>query len=240
MSRISVVIPAFNEEALLPRLAESIAAARRVVGDDAVEVVVADNASTDRTARIAQQSGFRVVRVELRAIAAARNGGARAAASPILGFVDADCRLHPRVFERLLAAMEDPRVGMGASGLEFERSSAGIATTVAFFKPIVRLMGIDGGLVFMRRDDFIAAGGYDESLLVAEDVDLLMRVRKRCRARGQRFRRLEGVPTVVSARKFDRHGEWHMLGSALGMAWDRVFRPRRFEASVRRYWYEDR
>ena len=239
--RISVVVPAYNEDAFLPRLVESLLEARRRgPGEGAVELIVADNASTDATAEVARRLGCRVVRVERRSIAAARNGGAAAATAPVLAFVDADCRVHPQVFEAILAAMQDPEAGMGASGLEFERSSAGIAATIAFFKPIVRLMGIDGGLVFMRRDDFEAVGGYDEALLVAEDVDLLLKVRKRCRACGQRFRRLDGVQTIASARKFDRHGEWHMLGSALGMAWDRVFRPRRFHAAVRRYWYEDR
>ena len=181
-----------------------------------------------------------MVRVERRAIAAARNAGAAAARASILGFVDADCRIHPRVFASIFRALEDPRVGMGASGIRIERSSLGIAVTVAVFLPIVRLMGIDGGLVFMRREDFEAAGGYDESRLVAEDVDLLLRVRKRVRARGQRFRRLADVPTIASARKFDRHGEWHMLHAGVAMAWVRAFRPARFDAAVRRYWYDDR
>ena len=239
--RLSVVVPAYNEAQYLPRLLESLGEARRVSGPAGeVEFIVADNASTDATAEVAASYGARVVRVERRAIAAARNGGAAAAAAPVLCFVDADCRVHPRVFAALFAALDDPRVGMGASGLRIERSSPGIAVTVALFLPIVRLMGIDGGLVFMRRDDFEAAGRYDERLLVAEDVDLLLRVRRLCQARGQRFRRLAGVPTIASARKFDRHGEWHMLRAAFAMAWDRLFRPARFDAAVRRYWYDDR
>jgi glycosyltransferase involved in cell wall biosynthesis len=240
-ARLSVVIPAYNEALLLPRLLESIGEARRILGDEgAVEVIVADNASSDSTAAIATSAGCKVVRVERRAIAAARNGGAAAATAPVLCFVDADCRIHSRALTSVLEALEDPQVGMGASGIRIERRSLGITVTIALFLPMVRLMGIDGGLVFMRRDDFEAAGRYDESLLVAEDVDLLLRVRKRCRARGQRFQRLRGVPTTVSARKFDRHGEWHFLRSALALAWNRAFRPARFEAAVRRYWYEDR
>jgi glycosyltransferase involved in cell wall biosynthesis len=238
---LSVVVPAYNEAQFLPRLLVSIGEARRALGDaNAVEVIVADNASTDATAQIAARAGCKVVRVERRAIAAARNGGAAAASAAVLCFVDADCRVDAGIFRAVLAALEDPRVGMGASGIRFERTSAGIAVTVGLFMPIVRIMGIDGGLVFMRRDDFEAVGRYDESLLVAEDVDLLLKVRKRCRARGQRFIRLEDVPTIASARKFDRHGEWHFLRTAFAMAWNRAFRPARFDAAARRYWYEDR
>ena len=238
---LSVVIPAYNEAQYLPRLLESIGEARRALGDPAaVEVIVADNASTDATAQIAASAGCKVARVERRAIAAVRNGGAAIATAPVLCFVDADCVLHPNAFAAIFEALDDPKVGMGATGIRIKRSSIGIAVTIGLFVPIVRLIGIDGGLVFMRSDDFESAGRYDESLLVAEDVDLLLRVRARCRARGQRFARLRGVPTTASARKFDRHGEWHFLRSALTLSWDRAFRPARFDAAVRRYWYEDR
>lgn len=77
MPKISLVIPAFNEEEHLPRLLDSVDRARQVYhrGADEVEVVVADNASTDRTAKIARARGCRVVHLEKRVIAAARNGG---------------------------------------------------------------------------------------------------------------------------------------------------------------------
>ena len=69
--RISLIIPAYNEEELLPRLLDSIDAARATYGGT-VEVIVADNASTDGTAELARRRGCRVVAVEKRAIAAAR------------------------------------------------------------------------------------------------------------------------------------------------------------------------
>ena len=53
--RISLVIPAFNEEAFLPVLLDSVdhARGRYARGGDAIQIVVADNASTDDTAAIA-------------------------------------------------------------------------------------------------------------------------------------------------------------------------------------------
>lgn len=203
-------------------------------------MIVADNASTDATAQIAERAGCRVVSVERRAIGAARNGGARVARGEILCFVDADAIVHPDVLNAIDAAIADARVGLGASGLRFERSSFGIAATLALVTPLVRLAGLDGGVVFFSRADFEAVGGYDESLLVAEDVDLLLKVKRRCKARGQRFVRLAGVETIISTRKFDRHGEWHFLATGARMAWERVFDAKRFERTARKYWYEDR
>src|SRR6266581_5198151 len=79
--KFSVIIPAYNEDRYLPRLLESIDTARSNYsgGRDTVEVIVADNCSTDRTAEVAAHHGARVVPVAKRRIAAARNGGARAA-----------------------------------------------------------------------------------------------------------------------------------------------------------------
>jgi len=60
LPRFSLIIPAYNEERLLERLLDSVDAARTAYGrGDAIEVIVADNASTDRTAVIAATRGCR-------------------------------------------------------------------------------------------------------------------------------------------------------------------------------------
>src|SRR5205085_9617055 len=86
---ISIVIPAYNEEALL---APTVRAVRESADATGVpyEVIVVDDGSTDRTAEIARAHGARVVSVELRQIGAARNAGVKAAAGDLLIFVDAD------------------------------------------------------------------------------------------------------------------------------------------------------
>src|SRR6476646_4619580 len=88
--RISLVIPAYNEAGFLPRLLDTVATARGryAAGPSAVEVIVADNMSTDETAAMAQSRGCRVATVERRRIAAARNGGAAMARGEILAFTD--------------------------------------------------------------------------------------------------------------------------------------------------------
>ena len=236
---ISLVIPAWNEAARLPRLLDSVAVARaRFAGR--VEVIVADNGSTDATAAIAAAAGARVVAVEKRCIAAARNGGAAVATAPILAFVDADSVLHPDVFGAVAAAMARPRTLGGASRVTMERWSAGIVVTFALMLPLVWLTRFDTGLVFWRRADFEALGGYDESRLLAEDLDFLWRLRRLGRARGQRLVRLRGVRTVTSARKFDARGDWHYLTQMPGVVWKLLRDPRTADEFARKYWYEGR
>ena len=193
--RISLIIPAYNEAAYLPRLLDSVDAARARFdrGAGAVEVIVADNASTDATAKIAAARGCRVARVEKRIIGASRNGGARAARGEVLAFIDADSRIHPETFNAIDRALAEWRFVAGATGVRMERMSAGIALTYALLVPWVWATGFDTGVVFCRRDDFLAVGGYDEDRLFAEDVFFLVKLWRLGRRRGQRMIRL--VPT---------------------------------------------
>src|SRR5262245_32715389 len=153
MPAISIVIPAHNEAKLLPRLLDTIDAARDrfAGGRDQVEVIVADNGSTDDTAAIARKRGCVVAPVAKRMIAAARNGGAAAATAPILCFVDADMQIHPDTFTAVARAIQDPRFVGGATGITMERWSVGIALTFAAILPLVWLTNMDTGVVFMRR-----------------------------------------------------------------------------------------
>src|SRR5882672_8517753 len=206
--RSSLVIPAYNEERFLPRLLDSVdeAARRYARGAACVEVIVADNASNDRTAELARRRGCRVVSVEKRCIAAARNAGGRAARGEIVGFVDADMRIHPGTFDAIEKALASDRIVGGATGCTLERWSIGLAVTFAMFVPMVWLTRFDTGVVFCRRSDFDATGGYNETLRLAEDVAFLFALRGVGRRQGKRLTRLKKVKAVASTRKFDDHG----------------------------------
>lgn len=239
--RLSLVIPAYNEAALLPRLLDSIELARGRWRPGAVEILVADNGSTDATAQIAAARGCRVVAVEQRCIAAARNGGAAAATGEWLGFVDADSMIRPETFAAIEQALSDSAVVGGATGVTMERWSPGIALTYAAMLPMVWLTGMDTGVVFCRRADFEALGGYDEARLIAEDVDFLWRLKRLGRARGQSLRRLREVKAITSTRKFDRYGDWHYF-TCMPVEAVRLLRHGRgaLTGFAQRYWYQDR
>src|SRR5256885_3182336 len=160
--KFSVIIPAYNEEQYLPRLLESIEVARSnyAGGRDEIEVIVADNDSSDATPEVARARGALVVHVAKRRIAAARNGGARASRGDILCFIDADSGIHPQTFNAIDRVMESGRYIWGVTGATMERMSLPLFITYWMFMPMVLLTGLDTGLSFFRREDFGTVGGF--------------------------------------------------------------------------------
>jgi glycosyltransferase involved in cell wall biosynthesis len=241
MMRFSLVIPAWNEEALLPRLLDTVdvARARFHGGPEAVEVIVADNASTDRTAAIGGERGCVVVRVEERRIACARNGGAAVARGDVLAFVDADMRIHPETFNAIDAAIATGRYVGGATGVRLERWSPGILVTWLLLVPWIVILRMDTGVVFSRREDFVRVGGYEEARHFGEDVALLVALKGLGRARGQVLARVTSAKALASMRKFDRHGDWHYFRLFAGVGVSMLRNPHASTEFARRYWYED-
>ena len=235
--RFSLVIPAHNEAAFLPRLLDSVEAARSVTTAGAIEVVVADNGSTDATAAIAEQRGCIVAKVEKRVIAAARNGGAATAHGEILCFTDADGRIHPQTFNAIGAAADAGRAVAGATGLTMERWSAGLIATYVLMLPLVWLTKMDSGVVWCRRADFLVVGGYDEDRRVAEDVAFLLALRRHGRRDGRKLERVHGAKVIGSVRKFDEHGDWHYFTQMPRVALRMLARPAARDEFVERYWY---
>ncbi len=93
MAEVSVVIPAYNREALLRRAVESARAQTR----PPVEVIVVDDGSADGTAALAESLGARVIRHgSNRGAAAARNTGIAAARGDLIAFLDSDDAWLPR------------------------------------------------------------------------------------------------------------------------------------------------
>jgi glycosyltransferase involved in cell wall biosynthesis len=169
---ISFIVPAYNEEALIGRTLEALTRAADSVAE-AYEIIVADDASTDRTAAIAESHGARVVRVALRQIAATRNAGAREASGDKLIFVDADTVVTDEVVRAAVAAMRKGAAG-GGCAVGFDGALPRYARlTSPVLVRVFRAIGIACGcFLFCTRRAFDAAGGFDEALFASEEVTM--------------------------------------------------------------------
>lgn len=206
---ISFIIPAYNEEALIGATIDALHAAGRASGE-AYEIIVADDASTDRTTDVARERGATVVKVNKRQIAAVRNAGAAAARGDVLMFVDADTIVEPRTIELALDAIRRGAVGGGAL-VRFE-DDASLATRM-FTRCLVEMFFLmrtaAGCFLFCRRADFLEVGGFDERFFASEEVWISRALRKRGKFVMIRHR------VITSGRKIRQHGLagvlWKML-----------------------------
>lgn len=195
---LSIVIPALNEEASIGGLLEHL----RQLG--AEEIIVADGASSDRTADVASRLA-RVVQCPANR-GAQMNAGARLAAGEVLLFLHADVRIGPGVLPAIRAHMQDPATVGGNLDIRYEGgdTAARIFTAINRWRRWFGVFYGDSG-IFCRRSVFEALGGFPP-YPVLEDYAFARRLRRA----GQLA--LLDEPIFVSDRRWRR-------SSILGVLW---------------------
>jgi rSAM/selenodomain-associated transferase 2 len=171
---ISVIIPAVNEATTLQ---PTLAAVRSSVVP--FETIVVDGRSSDETAAIAQASGARVISAQRRWRAHQLNLGSRQARGEILLFLHADTVLPADALDRIVQALQDPRIVGGAFARRYASPSRVLRLTCLLARWRNRLIGWHLGdqAMFVRRGVFVQIGGFREVDLF-EDLDFSRRLKK--------------------------------------------------------------
>jgi glycosyltransferase involved in cell wall biosynthesis len=192
MSRptFSIVVPTWNDAALLPRALESVL--HQTLSD--FELIVVDDGSTDATRETLE--GLRDPRLHTlhqrhAGVSAARNRGLRQARGRWVTFLDSDDEALPCWLETLYPATREPRAGIISCGLQLVRPESDSQS-----EPL--LPGTDRGLFHHLPVLFLtgafaverllleSVGGYTEALSYSENTDLGIRLSDRCVAEGRR------------------------------------------------------
>jgi glycosyltransferase involved in cell wall biosynthesis len=175
---ISFIVPAHNEEFELSSTLAAIHAAASSAAQR-YEIVVADDTSTDATPEIAAEAGAKVIRINRRQIAAARNAGARAAKGEYLFFVDADTRINASHITEAITALEGGYAGGSARvALDGLMPLWGRILLRAFCTLYFGLNLGAGAFLFTTRRNFETIGGFDEQYFVGEEVFFSLAIRK--------------------------------------------------------------
>jgi glycosyltransferase involved in cell wall biosynthesis len=206
---ISFIVPAYNEEAELPGTLSAIHSATK--GHEH-EIVLVNDGSTDATATIGEQFGARVVSIERRQIAAARNAGAKAARGDVFIFVDADTRIGAEHVRGTLDALSRGFAGGGAR-LAFDGQIPPWGKLM-FHVFSTLYFGLNlgaGAFLFTTRENFFVAGGFDEMYFAGEEVFFTLALK-----RLGKFTLLR-EPAITSGRKLRMYSGWKVFGHLLGV-----------------------
>ncbi len=188
--RISFVVPAYNEEALLPACLAAIRAEIDRTGISA-EVLVVNNASTDGTHAIAAATpGVIVVQQPIKGLVQARSAGFEVSSGELVANIDADTLLPPLWLDRVLEEFAgDPGLVCVSGPYDYYdvpfriRAAARMFYVVGFatysFNRYVMRVGsmVQGGNFVLKRDALLRAGGFDQRFtFYGEDTDIARRM----------------------------------------------------------------
>jgi glycosyltransferase involved in cell wall biosynthesis len=201
--RLSFVVPAYNEEAYLPACLESILAQTRSLPAGQAEIIVVNNASTDRTREVALSfPGVTLVDEPRKGLTFARQAGFAAATGSLIANVDADSRLTPGWVAQVLSTFADAEHCFAASCTEQKRPLVALSgpilyydltprqrvlvhlfyltawTTYAINRYILRVGSmVQGGNFVTSRAALEAIGGFNTAIsFYGEDTDIARRL----------------------------------------------------------------
>src|SRR4030067_157954 len=188
--KLSFVIPAYNEEAYIGECLESIFKETKGKKYD-FEVIVVNNASTDKTAKVASSfKGVRVVNELKKGLVSARKAGFSASSGDLIANVDADTRLTYGWIERVLLEFKNPKLtGLSGPFIYYDLSKKHKIMVKFFYCYAYSLYLLNryifnrgsmlqGGNFVVRREALKKIGGFDDKhfSFYGEDADIAMRL----------------------------------------------------------------
>lgn len=245
-SSISIIIPTLNEERDLPRTLRLL----QYLCPQPLEIIIADGGSTDRTLQLADAirpcfRSLRIIRCTYPGRASQMNAGAASATGDILCFLHADTALPDDALRVMQHTLAEPKTVAGGF-ISIMRGPSTTRWVTSFhnyiktyyapllFRPRLFFRGarllFGDQVIFCRRSQFEAVGGYDSTMPIMEEADLLLRL--------VQFGRIRQVNRTVesSDRRVAAWGFWkaNTIYLAIGLLWGVGYPPEKLKR-----WFED-
>lgn len=201
MTKISIIIPTFNEEEYLPQLLDSI----KNQNYTDYEIIIADAQSQDKTREIAESYGCIVVEGGLPALG--RNNGAAKARGELLLFLDSDLILTDDYLENAVEEFENQNLGIAITQMiplsdkKRDKVLHEFANRFMIMVESIKPHGAGCYGIIARKDLHNDVKGFDEALDFGEDTDYIERIGKI-----SSFKVLRKPRVLVSIRRLEKEG----------------------------------
>ncbi len=221
---VTLIICAHNEEGVI---GETLDVARKYAGGRFKEIVVVDNASTDKTGEVARAHGARVVAEPRKGLTIARQAGLEATTGELVAYIDADTHLSLEWFDVAERAFRERPSIVAVSGPRryFGTARWRLWVLNAMWAPaplVYRIVGymILGGNFIARRSALLEIGGFDPTIkFYGEDTNIAQRLSKV----GKVLFRTDFF-VYADARRFEKEGIWKAnITYALNYLWPVIF-----------------
>jgi len=177
MCKLSVIIPAYNEEKYIEPTLEALN--NQSISRSNYEIIVCNDNSTDNTCKISKSYADKVIDLKkCDSIAQVKNEGVKHAIGEKLLFIDADTVAHHNLIERIIESDSHygrPKVVIG-DGTSFSWPNS-LNKTLNFINPKFTIAG--GCCMFFNKKLFNEINGFNENLECLEDFDIELKVMKK-------------------------------------------------------------
>jgi hypothetical protein len=199
---VSFVVPVHNEEKTLAATLQVLS--RLTYAGPRPQIVVALNGCTDQSAQTASRFDVTVTESDRAGMSFGKNLGADAATGEVLVFIDADTTLPPHGLQVLIDRMRPIDRPIATVAGWPDRGGLFVQTCFRFANRYAKRKGLQapGGVIGIRRDDFAALGGFDESLPQGTSSDLFMRAADA----GMQVVHVDKIRATTSTRRFEKTG----------------------------------
>ncbi len=205
---VSIVIPAYNEEKMIQKCLGSLVAQKT---QQAFEVIVVDNNSTDKTYEIVQRYkdklNVSVIKETTKGRGAARSTGFKHAKGNIILSTDADTILPSNWIEKMTHAFKNPQVAAITGTCKINDCSRFINFIFNIFQPFSMifyrivfgyfwLSGFNSGI---RKETYEKSGGFNRKLNALEDVEIAKKIKP-----FGKIKFIYTTPVTFSGRRFKK------------------------------------
>ncbi|HYG22591.1 MAG TPA: glycosyltransferase [Verrucomicrobiae bacterium] len=214
--RISIIIPAHNEEHYLRHTLDALK--RQSYRN--FEVIVVANGCSDRTEDAARDACDRLVVLSQKSLGVARNLGARMAKGELLVFLDADTLLDPNALKTIAHKFTRRHA---AGTIRGKPDSDRLAYRIIYgVKNLIHRTSLhhgSSGVILCWRRHFMKLGGFRENLEVRENSELIKRLE-----RFGRYACISRAVAVTSMRRYEHRGVGRMVWMWTRLWFESLFR----------------